>query len=49
MLAANKVAVDEAARVTGLRPDYIRKATNWIAEPKRAAEGGGRCSPTRRA
>src|SRR6516164_10955753 len=37
MLPANKVAVDEAARVTGLRPDDIRKATNWIAEPKRAA------------
>jgi arsenite oxidase large subunit len=39
MLAANKVAVDEAARVTGLKPEDIRKAASWIAEPK---QGGAR-------
>ena len=36
MLAANKVGIDEAARVTGLKPDDIRKAASWIAEPKQA-------------
>ena len=39
MLAANKVGIDEAARVTGLKPDDIRKAVSWIAEPK---QGGAR-------
>ena len=39
MLAANKVSIDEAARVTGLKPDDIRKAAAWIAEPK---QGGAR-------
>jgi arsenite oxidase large subunit len=34
MLAANKVTVEEAAKVTGLSPDDIRKAAAWIAEPK---------------
>jgi arsenite oxidase large subunit len=37
MLAANKVVVDEAARVTGLKADDIRKAATWIAEPKQGA------------
>jgi arsenite oxidase large subunit len=39
MLAANKVGIDEAARVTGLNPEDIRKAASWIAEPK---QGGAR-------
>jgi arsenite oxidase large subunit len=39
MLAANKVGIDEAARVTGLKPEDIRKAVAWIAEPK---QGGAR-------
>ncbi len=39
MLAANKVSIDEAAQVTGLKPDDIRKAAALIAEPK---QGGGR-------
>src|SRR6516164_5114838 len=39
MLAANKVGIDEAARVTGLSNDDIRKAAAWIAEPK---QGGAR-------
>jgi arsenite oxidase large subunit len=39
MVAANKVSVEEAAKVTGLTPDQIRKAAAWIAEPK---EGGKR-------
>ena len=39
MLAANKVGIDEAAQVTGLKPDDIRKAASWIAEPK---QGGAR-------
>jgi arsenite oxidase large subunit len=34
MLTANKVSIDEAARVTGLAPDHIRLAAAWIAEPK---------------
>jgi arsenite oxidase large subunit len=37
MLAANKVGIDEAARVTGLKPEDIRKAASWIAEPKQGA------------
>ena len=39
MLAGNKVGIDEAARVTGLKPEDIRKAVSWIAEPK---QGGAR-------
>ncbi len=34
MLAANKVTVEEAARITGLAADQIRQAASWIAEPK---------------
>src|SRR5579863_181648 len=34
MLAANKTTIDEAAQITGLSPDQIRKAAAWIAEPK---------------
>ncbi|HSK39599.1 MAG TPA: arsenate reductase (azurin) large subunit, partial [Arenibaculum sp.] len=34
MLRANRTPVEEAARVTGLAPDDIRKAAAWIAEPK---------------
>jgi arsenite oxidase large subunit len=34
MLAANKTSIDEAAQITGLAPDQIRKAAAWIAEPK---------------
>src|SRR5271167_4467745 len=39
MLAANKVGIDEAARVTGLNPADIQTAASWIAEPK---QGGAR-------
>jgi arsenite oxidase large subunit len=39
MLAANKVTIEEAARLTGLKPEDIRKAASWIAEPK---QGGAR-------
>jgi arsenite oxidase large subunit len=39
MVAANKVSVEEAAKVTGLTPDQIYKAVAWVAEPK---EGGKR-------
>jgi arsenite oxidase large subunit len=34
MLAANKTSVDQAAQLTGLSADQIRKAAAWIAEPK---------------
>ena len=33
-LAANKTSVEEAARITGLTPDEIRKSAEWIAQPK---------------
>jgi arsenite oxidase large subunit len=39
MVAANKVSVEDAAKVTGLTPDQILKAVAWVAEPK---EGGKR-------
>ncbi|MFC6486645.1 arsenate reductase (azurin) large subunit [Nitratireductor sp. GCM10026969] len=35
----NRMSVEEAAEITGLSPDDIRKAASWIAEPK---EGGAR-------
>lgn len=38
MVAANQVSIEEAAQVTGLTPDQIRKAASWVAEPK----GGGK-------
>ena len=44
MIAANKSSIDEAAQVTGLSPDQIRKAAAWIAEPKQGESVGGRCS-----
>ncbi|MBP2316487.1 arsenate reductase (azurin) large subunit [Azospirillum soli] len=31
---ANTVSVEEAAAITGLKPEDIRKAARWIAEPK---------------
>ena len=34
--AANKVSIEEAARITGLKPQDIIKAASWIAEPKAA-------------
>jgi arsenite oxidase large subunit len=34
MRAANKVSLEEAARVTGLTADQIRKSAEWIAQPK---------------
>ena len=34
MIAANKTTIDEAAQITGLKPDEIRKAAAWIAQPK---------------
>ena len=39
MVAANTVSVEDAAKVTGLTPEQIRKAAAFIAEPK---EGGKR-------
>ena len=33
-LAANRTTVEDAAGITGLSPDSIRKAAFWIAEPK---------------
>jgi arsenite oxidase large subunit len=38
-LAANKTSVEEAARITGLTADQIRKSAEWIAQPK---TGGAR-------
>ena len=35
----NKTSIDDAAKITGLKPDDIRKAASWIAEPK---AGGAR-------
>ncbi|WP_159587972.1 arsenate reductase (azurin) large subunit [Chelativorans xinjiangense] len=35
----NRMSIEEAAKITGLAPDDIRKAARWIAEPK---EGGAR-------
>lgn len=35
----NHMTIEEAARITGLRPDDIHKAAAWIAEPK---QGGAR-------
>lgn len=37
-LAANRTSIEEAAKITGLRPEDIVKAAHWIAEPK----AGGR-------
>src|SRR5579863_8235461 len=34
MRAANKVTLEEAARITGLTADQIRKSAEWIAQPK---------------
>lgn len=33
-VAANRLSVDEAARITGLPVEQIRRAAAWIAEPK---------------
>ena len=38
-LQANKTSVEEAAKITGLKPEEIAKAAEWIAMPK---EGGKR-------
>ena len=38
-VTGNKTSLDEAARVTGLTVDQIRKSAEWIAEPK---QGGAR-------
>ena len=37
--AGNRMTVEEAAEITGLSPDDIRKAARWIAQPK---QGGTR-------
>lgn len=34
MLKANKTSLDDAAKITGLTADQIKKAAAWIAEPK---------------
>ena len=33
-LKANRVSIEEAAKITGLKPEDIVKAATWIAEPK---------------
>ncbi|MFD2181707.1 arsenate reductase (azurin) large subunit [Rhodoplanes azumiensis] len=33
-VAANRTTLEEAARITGLKPEDIVKAAQWIAEPK---------------
>ncbi|BCH34219.1 arsenite oxidase large subunit [Mesorhizobium sp. L-8-10] len=38
-IGANRMSIEQAAEITGLSPDDIRKAAGWIAEPK---EGGAR-------
>ena len=38
-VAANKTSLEDAAKITGLSVDDIRKAAEWIAEPK---DGGAR-------
>ena len=38
-VAGNKTTLEEAARITGLTVDQIRKSAEWIAQPK---EGGAR-------
>lgn len=38
-LEGNTLSIEDAAEITGLPPDDIRKAAAWIAEPK---EGGAR-------
>ena len=38
-LAANKTSLEEAAQITGLTADQIRKSAEWIAQPK---AGGAR-------
>ena len=36
---ANHTTVEQAAEITGLSPDDIRKAASWIAEPKQGGAG----------
>jgi arsenite oxidase large subunit len=38
-LAANKTSLEEAAQITGLTVDQIRRSAEWIAQPK---QGGAR-------
>ena len=33
-VAANKTSIEDAAKLTGLKPEDIVKAATWIAEPK---------------
>ena len=48
-LAANKTCLDDAARITGLEADQFARRPNGSPSRSRAARGGARCSPTRRA
>ena len=34
MQAANKISLEDAAKITGLTADQIRKSAEWIAQPK---------------
>jgi len=34
MTGANKISLDDAAKITGLTADQIRKSAEWIAQPK---------------
>lgn len=38
-VAGNRTSIEEAAKITGLTPDEIRKSADWIAQPK---QGGAR-------
>jgi arsenite oxidase large subunit len=38
-IAANKTSLEDAARITGLTADQIRRSAEWIAQPK---QGGAR-------
>ena len=49
-LAANKTTLEEAARITGLTADQITQVRrSGSLSRRKAALGGARCSPTRRA
>ena len=36
-VTANHTTIEQAAQITGLKPEDIRKAAQWIAEPKQGA------------
>jgi arsenite oxidase large subunit len=48
MKSANKTSLDDAAKITGLTADQIRKWLNGSRSPKPATRGAAPCLPTRR-